>query len=816
MKLSITLVAALAVCPHLLAQDASGSLNGSGPVLQANADGTVGNAPVFPNDHKPGPLKPPGTTDAPVLGPQEDGCVTLNNGGGSLSTTTFLTGRWFVHKVVAPRNMRVASFEFFCRASSSVKVNTGLFLDSSGKPASSPVRTSTMSVSTSAGFRRSTLSSSYYMSKGRVFYIGYTIPTSGKFYVDLTGGANTAYFWGPPVSSTWTGPITSRKAAWRVNCYDPGTTWTFGSSCNTASSRGQGQGSWATGLNVEATTNNSRSWVANGRFQFRIVAPRDMYVDGASFLSRVTSGSANCTVEMYLGNGTSSSPGTRVRSGTTRLTTTSRWNRASWTPYFVKKGTIYYVGYVAPTNMRISTDDGASTTYYYRSPTASSFGGPYSYDYIKFPVRVHTQYCENENVLASSNATTSFIRGAKFMHQHVADSDQWVSGFGFRCRVASGSATVRFEMRLADRNGRPLNSAVRAVNRSVTSSSSYRDVHFTPVFVPRGATYYVGYVVPTSTSVTLYPRASGTTYNTYYYWQQPTGTTWSGYGSYAFARRIYSSRTQLNPYTTANSTSQFVPNAYFVFQATAPDDMWVSGFELFADLNSGSANATTVLYRANGSGGSPGSLVRTGSMGMNTANVWRKSHFETPYYFAKGTKFYVGIRTPSSSTIRLRFRASSGSNANYFWRPATQATWNGGTTGFNTPVGFKVHGHTGAARLVYSGIPEIGKSVQVKLVGASTSRIYGLLFSPSATKWGPITLPWDLPFWSGCKLYVGYDSLLATGSTGSSGTGTVTIPVPNAKNLINLRFYNQFWVLERTGSSLEMSWTNGGGVRIGG
>ncbi|PIE23469.1 MAG: hypothetical protein CSA62_07580 [Planctomycetota bacterium] len=816
MKLPITLVAALAVCPYLAAQHASGSLNGSNPQQQHNPDGTVGNAPVFPSIQNSSPFTPPGSLTGPILSPQEKGVVALNKNGGTLSKLVFLKDRWFVHKVVAPRNMTITNFEFFCQTNlQKLKVTTGLFLDSSGKPAKTPVRTSSMFAWKSAAFRGSPLSAPLYLSKGRVFYIGYKIPKTGQFYVDLINGSNTTYFWGPPISPSWQGPLSHRKVAWRIDSYDRGYTYTFGSACNTKNSRGQGQGTWAKGINADATTTNNRAWKANARIVLPVYANRDMLVTGISCLSRVTKGSAWAGAEMYLNNGPNGSPGTRVRARGMLQSTTSRWNRANWRPYFVRKGTIYYVGFQIPNNYRISTDEGSSTPYYYRGPKDTKFSGPYSYSYIKFPLRVHTKYCENENQLASGNATAPYIRGAKFMHSHYADSDQWVSGFGFRCRVASGSASVRFELRLADDKGRPLNSAVRAVIRRVDSSNGYKDVHFTPIFIPRGSTYYVGYIIPDSSSVTFYPKASGTTYKTSYYWQSKSSSAWNSYSN-PFARRIFTARTQLNPYATSNSTTAFSNDTDFAIKVTAPADMWVDGFELFASISSGNPTIGTNLYRANGPGGSPGQRVGHGIMPMDTISRWRPTAFAAPVFFAKGTSFYVGVTTLKTTQQRLRMSLNSGTKASYFWKRTTQSKWNGGTTGYTTPIALKVHGRTGAARLSYHGPAAIGTSLQVKLIGASPLRPYGLIFSPSSLKWGPIFLPWELPFWRRCKLYVGYDSLLTTGSTGSTGNRTIALPIPNDKNLIHVRFYNQFWVLERLGSQFEMSWTNGGGVRIGG
>ena len=221
---------------------------------------------------------------------------------------------------------------------------------------------------------------------------------------------------------------------------------------------------------------------------------------------------------------------------------------------------------------------------------------------------------------------------------------------------------MRFALHLADSSGKPKSSSIRAVTRVVNSSSSMDDVHFSPVFLSKGTRYFVGYTVPSSSSVSFYPQASGSgLYNTGYYWKDATATSWAGpYTSRPFAKRIYTSRTQLNPYTTGTNSATFSANSYFLMRSVAPGDMWVDGFEMFTELNAGRSTVSTVLFLGNGSGGRPGSLVRAATMEVDTSATWRRTQFQTPYFVAKGTVFYVGVRTPSSSSTPMRLRSSSG------------------------------------------------------------------------------------------------------------------------------------------------------------
>ena len=102
------------------------------------------------------------------------------------------------------------------------------------------------------------------------------------------------------------------------------------------------------------------------------------------------------------------------------------------------------------------------------------------------------------------------------------------------------------------------------------------------------------------------------------------------------------------------------------------------------------------------------------------------------------------------------------------------------------------------------------------LVGASASRIYGLVLGSSSSRWGAFRLPLTLPFGSGCQLQVSYDQVLATGRTSSGGEAKVPLRIPSAPSLIGVSFFNQFWMLESTSRGLEMSWSNAGRVTLGG
>jgi hypothetical protein len=508
---------------------------------------------------------------------------------------------------------------------------------------------------------------------------------------------------------------------------------------------------------------------------------------------------------------TTGEPGALVRTGSMSVVSSSRFNAADWTPYYVRKGTAFFLGYKTPSTstFRVSTDDGVNTTYYWRPSSSTSWNGAFSTR--KFALKIHTRYADGENFSATGNASNSYSTDATFLHGIDANSDQWVSGFGFRCEVTSGTENVRFVLYRSGHDNKPVGSPIRSVTRQVTTTSQYVDVHFSPVLIARGERYFIGYETPSSG--TLRPAASGANvYDTYYYWKKNSASSWNGpFNPAGFAFRVYKARLQANPYTDANASNSFVANSRFVWEIRQSENMWIHGFELFCDVASGSEVLNTYLYTSD-SNGQPYALARTGKMTVTTFNDWRSTTFTTPYYVPAGTRVFVGVGTPSSQG--LRFRAStSGSNPTYYWRDNTSSTWTGPVT--TIPVGFKLHAHTGTLRLAYNGTPEIGQPLRIELQGASPNKIFGLVLGFSGSSWGPIPLPWDIPIFPGCTMYASYDLILAAGSTGATGNVSATLPIPNALGLLRASFYNQFWVIERS-SPLEMSWSNGGRVTIGG
>jgi hypothetical protein len=816
MKVLYLLTASLVLTASVASEGLDDGLrSGSGySNVQVNADGSLAGSPAPHSGQLATPNAPDGTVAGPALGPLEEGCVGRNTAGGVLSSVQW-SNAWYLHRVVAPRKMRVVSFDFYAGLANSSSPGlgfpAGLFRDANGRPASTPSSQSLMVATPTARWCRANLSAPQQFAKGDVFYIGYKV-TSPQLRISITSGIPSTYYWGN--SSPWSGPVTSRRFAWRVNCNTPSQAEPFGTSCNTSASIGAGTGSFAQGRNIDASTNESFAWVSGAEFLHLVQAERDMLVTGVSFLSRMSSpGSVECI--LALADSATGVPTSIVRTGLMSLSTRSRWNPASWEPYPIPAGAYYFVGYRTPSSstsgFRVSTADGEISSYSWRRTSSSSWSS--LVNTRRFAFKVHSYHADAENLLATGNSKSSFAGGATFLQRMTAESDQWVSGLGFRMRTGTGSENVRYVLYRAGASGEPTGQPIRSGMRTVSTISSVRSIHFDPVLIPRGASYYIGFETPTSGN--LLPSASGTAGlrldNSTYYWKSSGASKWQGpFRSTAFSSLVFKARVQTNPSVSGLATTSYSSDARFVFKMTAPSDMWIDGFELLSSVGSGSEALNTVLYTAN-SLGAPGGYVRQGSMTVRSLARWNPSTFKSPYFVSKGESFFVGVDTPASQG--LRFRAAAGRPVSYYWRNGNATSWNRPTAGI--PVGLKVHASTGTMRLAYNGAAEIGQTLRIELHGASRLKVYGLVLGLSESNWGPIPLPFDIPLWPGCTMYASYDLLLAAGSTGSAGSVTRSLQVPNSTGLLGVRFYNQFWVLENS-SPLEMSWSNGGRVTIGG
>ncbi len=113
-----------------------------------------------------------------------------------------------------------------------------------------------------------------------------------------------------------------------------------------------------------------------------------------------------------------------------------------------------------------------------------------------------------------------------------------------------------------------------------------------------------------------------------------------------------------------------------------------------------------------------------------------------------------------------------------------------------------------------TGVPNVGKPFLLDLTGPASSPFF-LSLGLSRTKFGPLTLPFDLgtviPGMSGCNWESSMLVVMA-GALNSSGRGKTALPVPNNPIFVGTTLFNQALMVS---SGNKLSTTNGLAAAIG-
>ena len=267
--------------------------------------------------------------------------------------------------------------------------------------------------------------------------------------------------------------------------------------------------------------------------------------------------------------------------------------------------------------------------------------------------------------------------------------------------------------------------------------------------------------------------------------------------------------------TLAANLSRTNEYAYPVQFTTAQS---VTGFQMFTRAFSGTASAQIRAYRGTASGPT-GSPVSTGTMNAGSSAQFQSATLGTPVAVAANEVIWI-TQANSNAVSVPQLTAGSASPTLIRWRRAgTTGAWS--TTGLVTRPSYKVlcagGGQGGAIpALSAMGLPEIGRSFSVDLVGAAPSASAVLFLGASRTTWAGTTLPLNLaPLGApGCMLLASGEASLSV-QVGSNGRGSITIPVPNNPSLVNAKVYNQYIVLDAQANNLGLAFSNGGEAKIG-
>ena len=151
----------------------------------------------------PGSAKGPGTN-----------CVVVNGNQTSPSGQTLRDNRAFVMEIIAPADTTVSGVEFFCGGVTAT-IPTFLYrVDATGlRPAAVPFTTSSLKVTTTAGFRKSKFAKPMPVRDGERFFVGFRT-VAGLRAVGQTGTL-PRYFWNGP---NWSGPWQAFRFSYKLEC----------------------------------------------------------------------------------------------------------------------------------------------------------------------------------------------------------------------------------------------------------------------------------------------------------------------------------------------------------------------------------------------------------------------------------------------------------------------------------------------------------------------------------------------------------------------------------------------------------------------
>jgi hypothetical protein len=265
-------------------------------------------------------------------------------------------------------------------------------------------------------------------------------------------------------------------------------------------------------------------------------------------------------------------------------------------------------------------------------------------------MRVHMDPADSENLFAVGSPVRAAAPSTSYLLRRQAHSDMWVSGFSLRAQVSGQSQSILCEMRLANKDGTPRSYKERQSAIWMSTRLDWYETGFAPVFVPKGAIYFVGYRSPDPSTGQILVEPAGTPFGSSHFSKGPNQTTWvgpSGAPQHAFA--VNSACATRNDALTDQFRKSWAADTEHAIADTAPSDMWVHGFSIWARHSLPGQRMLGRLYAD--ASGKPGQLLRERSVEMQSSTDWHRVHFDWPVFLRKGQAYHLAIVTPSGSGL---------------------------------------------------------------------------------------------------------------------------------------------------------------------
>jgi hypothetical protein len=264
---------------------------------------------------------------------------------------------------------------------------------------------------------------------------------------------------------------------------------------------------------------------------------------------------------------------------------------------------------------------------------------------------------------------------------------------------------------------------------------------------------------------------------------------------------------------TLNRTPILSPNQIFALQITSTNTLSISGFDLYSQYLA-KISIPTYLFLDNN--GKPAKYpIRTSTMSISTQGSFASTSFSPPLQIKKGTRFYLGFKTPAIS-FGFSVLLTSGLSTPYYWN---SSNWSGPWKGapFSWRIQCAILQKGAIPRLQNLGVPEVGKVYTLLLDQARPLSPCVLFTGLSNTSYANIPLPLDFGLFGakGCSLFVSGEFLFPF-LCSAQGKAKLPTPIPSMKALIGTRFYQQILVLDPQANTLGMVFSNAGNGSMGG
>jgi len=252
----------------------------------------------------------------------------------------------------------------------------------------------------------------------------------------------------------------------------------------------------------------------------------------------------------------------------------------------------------------------------------------------------------------------------------------------------------------------------------------------------------------------------------------------------------------------------------------------ICSVDLFMRGRLGAATLTISIYNANGPWTKNNKALASTQVAVSTTAQVYTARFKKPAIVPPKTIFWIVY---SDATKVIWPVSSSGTTVTH--RLKWQGNW---YTVSKRPWGYRINCGTLPVTAAYTtygsgcptklppsltstGRPLLASSFSVDLANAKARSPALLLLGFSNTQWIPgIKLPLALGGLGapGCSLLCSTEVMFPT-ATDASGNARVGLAIPNARSLLDLKFYNQYFVFDKKVNALGMAASNGGKATIG-